>query len=70
MTEARFTKVGKAYRTEDGTGGYLWGRRTAPHSYTLVREYKNPLGETRCGTLGVHRTQAAAIADANALLSN
>jgi hypothetical protein len=70
MTEAKFRKMGKAYRTEDGMGGYLWIRRSAPHTYALVREYRDPTGATRCGTLATHRTKAAAIADANALLAN
>ena len=69
MTTANFRKMGKAYRTEDGLGGYLWVRLTAPHTYSLVRQYDDATGSTRCDTLGTHRTKAAAIADANALLS-
>ena len=69
MTTANFRKMGKAYRTDDGLGGYLWVRRVAPHTYALVRQHRDATGSTRCDTLGTHRTKAAAIADANALLS-
>ena len=69
MTTANFRKMGKAHRTEDGLGGYLWIRLSAPKTYALVRQYSDATGATRCDTLATHRTKAAAIADANALLS-
>ena len=68
MTKAEFRRMGKAYRADDGSGGYLWIRISAPHTYALVRQYRDATGATRCDTLGTHRTKAAAIADANALL--
>jgi hypothetical protein len=65
-----FRRCGLAHRADLGDRSALWIRRNDVHGYDLVSEFVDPNGMTRLVRLGRHRTKAAAIADANALLGN
>jgi len=64
-----FRKCGLAHRAVLDEASALWLRRNDSHGFDLLHEFVDPTGRTRVVRLGRHRTKAAAIADANALLS-
>jgi hypothetical protein len=65
-----FRKCGLAHRAVLDEASALWLRRNDSHGFDLLYEFVDPNGRMRIARLGSHRTKAAAIADAEALVAN
>jgi hypothetical protein len=65
-TTGKFRQVGSAYKCRTSDDSALWIKRSAPHKYELIHEFRQA-GERTWSVLGTFRTLTDALVDGNAL---